>query len=45
MTHGTDQPSPEHQRSGTDMPQRFPTPAPRPHPQDSLPRRAPGGHL
>jgi hypothetical protein len=38
-------PTPEHQRPGGDMPQRLPVPAPRPHPEDSLPRRTPGGSL
>jgi hypothetical protein len=40
------QPSPEHQRPGGDLPQRHPVPAGRPHPEPApLPRRAPGGSL
>lgn len=36
---------PTHERAGQDMPQRLPVPAPRPHPEDSLPRRVPGSSL
>lgn len=39
------QPTPSHERAGQDLPQRLPVPAPRPHPTDTLPRRAPGGSL
>jgi hypothetical protein len=49
MGHATDQrpaePTPTHERSGQDLPQRLPVPAPRPHPTDTLPRRTPGGSL
>lgn len=39
------QPTPEHQRADRDLPQRQPVPAPRPHPEDALPRRVPGSAL
>lgn len=39
------QPTPEHERTDQDLPQRQPFPAPRPHPADSLPRRTPGAAL
>lgn len=35
----------EHSRPGAPTPQRHPEPAARPHPQDTLPRREPGGSL
>lgn len=40
------QPTPQHERGGADLPQRFPVPASRPHPEDRpLPRRTPGASL